>query len=349
MTMARNTLLAMAVSFLLAPALVVGQPKTQKPAATQPDAKDKIVFEVVEIQGNVVVGPVGLKITEPGWTALKLRDRLGAGDVVWAQLRGKVKLAALPAKPPTVMMMETGTVLSIEEAAVVNGVAKVRLALGYGAIRAGVAEGQVRSDMEITCPVATLSKKGTDIFRFEYADGRFNMSLSPLGRGMLQALQFRSGRSGRLGGIRSRFVTPGQFVTHRMGQAIDNVKFDRGTNINDVFGLVGNDKLFTLMNNHGFGFLLPQGGNMLTFFGPSGQGMFGLPGSQTPGQRFPRRKRQQMIQNDGNFGIGQGPLPSILTAGGLGSPLQQMTVPEVRSQTSPGLQIKNPRGPNTPR
>jgi len=339
--MARNKYLATAISILLLPTLIdvaIGQPKPpaqpgdRVPAATpKPPAlpggqpgQEKIVFEVVEIQGNVIVGPVGLKVGQPGWTALKLRDRIGAGDVVFTSLRSKLKLAALPAKPPTVMMLESGTLLNIEEAAIVKGVAKVRLGLGYGAVRAGVAEGQVRSDMEITCPVATLSKKGTDIFRFEYANGRFNMSLSPLGRGMIQAILHQSGQS--------RSITPGQFVTHQMGLAIDNVKFDRGVNINDVWGLVGNDKLFTLMNNHGFGFLLPQGGNM-AFFGAPNQGLFGQPGFLSQGQRFPRRSR--VNQHDGNFGIGQGSLPSILSAGALGSPLQQHAVPESRGPTQP--------------
>ncbi len=338
MTMARNTLLAMTISLLLTPAMTVGQTAAQKPtapAATQPNAKagqSQVIFEVVELQGSPVVGPVGLKIGKDGWTPLKLRDRLGAGDVVFTSLRSKVKLAALPAKPPTVMMLESGTLLNIEEAAIVNGVAKVRLGLGYGAVRAGVAEGQVRSDMEITCPVATLSKKGTDIFRFEYDNGRFNMSLSPLGRGMLQALQFRSGKSG---GMRSRFVTPGQFVTHRMGQTIDNVKFSRGVSVNDVFGIRGNDRLFTLMNNHGFGFLLPQGGSM-AFFGAPNKGLFGHPGFLQQGQRFPRRIREAFNQHDGNFGIGQGSLPAILTGGSLGSPLQQHAVtPGYDGQTPP--------------
>lgn len=341
--MARTTLLAMTVSALLAPAMAASQTTVQMlaaPVATQPDTKtataqDPIVFEVVEIHGNVVVGPVNLKLTEPGWMPLKLRDRLGAGDVVYTPLRSKVKLAALPAEPPTVMMLESGTLLNIEEAAIVKGVAKVRLGLGYGAVRAGVAEGQVRSDMEITCPVATLSKKGTDIFRFEYADGRFNMSLSPLGRGMLQALQFQSGKSGGFRTLRSRFITPGQFVTHRMGQTIDNVKFDRGVNINDVFGVLGNDKRFTLMNNHGFGFLLPQGGNVGSFFGTQGQGLFDHPGFLQQGQRFPRRFRRSLNQHDGNFGIGQGSLPAILTSGALGSPLQQHAVPTRIDQTTP--------------
>lgn len=285
-----------------------------RPAAA---AKGSLVFEVHAVVGRVSVSPSG---TDPklkaGWTRPRVGDFLHAGQQIRTGLRSKIRLVARPETPPTVLMVESGSLINIEELALKKGIAKSRLDLGYGAVRAGVAEAEVRSDMQITCPVATLSKKGTDIFRMEYANGRFRVSLSERGRGLLQAWQLKFNTKGGLLGVRSRFVTPGQFVTQRMTLAIENVQFDREININDLFGLVGNDRLFTLLNDRGLGFLLPQGGNIVNVlgstFGPDAPGISDPGGQGDPLNLFLPRGPAVRSTREGDFGIGQGLIPSVL-------------------------------------
>ena len=288
-----------------------------EPQSSQPVAKPDglLRYQVVQIEGKVRVGPdtdTSLNTNGPGWLTPKAGDLLGPGIQIRVPVRGRLKLSATPSDPPTVVLIESMSNISISELAYKNGVATSRVKLGYGAIRAGVVEGATRSDMEIEAPTATLSKKGTDIFRMEYHDNRFIMSLTDQGRGALQAMQFQSGRFGV-----PRSVTAGQFVTHNLVRAIENVQFDRTININDQFGLVGNDKLFTLLNDRGgFAFLIPGGGQGNELInGQSDKQNNGLesPDQNTNNTLSPAGRRTATIVG-GAFGIGQGNLTSLQAA-----------------------------------
>lgn len=290
------------------------------PAGTQPAASDgSLVYEVFDMQGNVRVGPAGAdpKLAA-GWQSLKKGDSLRSGQAVHVPFRGKLKLVARPADPPTVLLFDSGSLVQISELSLKDGVAKSRLELGYGQIKAGVAEGGTRSDMEIQSPAATLSKRGTDIFSIKVRpDGRFSMHLTDQGRGLVQAIQMQSTQFGALHAMRSRMITPGQWITHQMARAIDNVQFDRNVNINDVYGMKGMDQLFTMLNDRGFGFLLPAGGGSpLNFQGSqSTEDAKTVPGSEQQIQPFPQSLFQGIRTiTDGNFGIGQGDVPSVIGA-----------------------------------
>ncbi|MCB9854977.1 MAG: hypothetical protein H6818_04760 [Phycisphaerales bacterium] len=293
-------------------------------ASSQPVGQpgdEPLYYVVQDFQGKVQYAKIGTDVTTAGgpeWTVVKKGDRLGAGLVIVTPVfGGALKLVLDPSSPPTVMALESGTMIAIDDLAMRNGVSVARLALGVGAVKAGVAEsGDTRSDMTITTPTGTLSKKGTDIFRVEYQNGRFRMSLSENGRGLIQAIQFKFGSQGDVIGSRSRFVTRGQFVTQEMFKAIDHVRFDRDININDLFGQTGNE-ILTILNNRGFGFLLPIGENTVNILGSPNQqptdGMNGLMnGISTAGlgTATPRR--------DGDFGIGQTILPVRSPLGGAG-------------------------------
>lgn len=315
-------------AFLSVEQTVVGQDAnatpaaSSQPAASQPVGKASMYYEVNQVEGKVRVSAIGVDSKlKTGWRRVKVGDLLVAGQQIRTHLRSRVKLVARPATPPTVIMLESGTLMSIDELSKLGDTHKSRIGLRYGAIRAGVAEGQVRSDMEISCPVATLSKKGTDIFRFEYnLNGRFNMSLSDQGRGLLQAIQLQWNAKGNLLRTRSRFVTPGQFVTQRMLQAIDNVQFDREINVNDVFGLAGHEQLISVLNDRGLGFLFAQSTNLVNFTDTStvadqtgivdDTAAGGIGGALTIPQG-------QMMRNlrGGDFGIGQGLIPGIFGSG----------------------------------
>ncbi len=315
--MTRITVCAPALSWVLVAVfanVVLGN--GSGPAVTQPVGDDAtLVYEVWKVQGNVRISKSGTdpKATE-GWRSLKVGDIVKAGEQLHAGIRSKAKLVARPAEPPTVMVVENGLV-NFADLAMKEGVARNRIELAYGSIRAGVAEGETRSDMEIHAPAATLSKKGTDIFGIEARpDGRFNMFLTERGRGLIQAIQTRSTDAGALNTLRSRTVTPGQWVTYQMARAIDNVQFDRNVDLTDPFGVQGIDQLFALINNRGgFGFLLAPGGGSAGLLNASvrtsqdGQGGL-VDDGQTPGTQGVVPVRSQQI---GDFGIGQGGIPGI--------------------------------------
>jgi hypothetical protein len=288
------------------------------PAASQPEGGD-LRYEVYQVGGTVRVSPTGTDpLGEAGWKQLKEGDLLQAGQQVHTSLRGKIKLVARPSNPPTVLYFEPGSLINISELNFKDGAATSRMQISYGAVRAGVAEGTTRSDMEIESPAATLSKRGTDIFRMEYVNGRYNISLSDQGRGMLQAIQ--TGRTG-LSALNSRFITPGQFITHQLARAIDSMQFDRKVNVTDSFGLGGADQLFTMINDRGgFGFLLPQGNNVGGVVGGLGKDNFNQPQGPQDGQNngqqggnnlFGPLGRNVRAAPGGDFGIGQGPLPNL--------------------------------------
>jgi len=306
-----------------------GQTDQAQPAQSATSAKtdtgEQLRYEVTAVSGNVRFAPLGTDpLQDAGWQKVNVGDKLGAGVQIHVPaIRASLKLTARPSEPPTVILIERGTLIGITELHLEKqqGVAKSRVKLAYGAVRAGVAEGATRSDMEIESPVATLSKRGTDIFRFEYRNGRFLMSLSEQGRGLIQAIQTHSGQFGGLDRFRSRYMTPGQFVTQQMMRAIEGVQFDRTVNINDAFGLQGLDETFTILNSHGgLAFLLPQGGNMAGMW-DGGGGTQGLGDKQLGLDPQAQAMLNQLFQAltprtrsspAGDFGIGQGQVPGIV-------------------------------------
>ncbi|MCA9254881.1 MAG: hypothetical protein KDA33_04555 [Phycisphaerales bacterium] len=282
---------------------------TSQPATAA--GETPMYYVVQDVDGRPMYSSVSTDATSAGdanWKVIRIGDRLGSGVKILVPARSALKLVLEPSSPPMVMALTSGTQLAIEDLALRNGVAVARLALGVGAVKAGVAEsGEIRSNMTISTPTGTLSKKGTDIFMVEYQNGRFRMSLSEQGRGLIQAIQLKFGSQGQLLGTRSRFVTRGQFVTQEMFKAIDHVRFDRNINVNDLIGMTGNE-LLTILNNRGFGFVLPIGENTVNILGsPNMQtpdGDTGLMSGVTTvgiGRATPRR--------DGDFGVGQTLLP----------------------------------------
>ncbi len=291
------------------PPLASGQPT----ATSQPAADGEPQYFVVErLNGIAKVAPVGVDVFEEDkWKELKQGDKLGAGVQLYVTGQSQVKLVLEPASPPTVMLIEAFTQLSIEDLAIREGTSTTRIALASGAIRAGVIESTTRSDFLIEAPTATLSKKGTDIFRFEYQNGRFHMSLSSQGRGLVQAIKYKFNNSGDIVDAKSRFVTRGQFVTQQMMRAIDNVKYDRDIQVSDFVGLTTEEQLNLLFNN-GLAILLPFADNSANFLGsPYLTGGVNINGGQRP--TLPPIDGGPIASPDGDFGVGQGLLPGLPT------------------------------------
>jgi len=244
-----NMTTAMAIAILTAG--VVRADATSAPAAAK---SAPLRYQVVQIDGKPRVAAIGVDPkSNTGWQQIKLGDFLVGGQQVSTGLRDSLKLIAVPSDPPTAVMIEKFTNVQISDLEFRQGEqgkeAFSRMQIGYGAVRAGVAEGATRSNMEIATPAATLSKKGTDIFRIHYfSDNDWGMSLSDRGRGLIQAIQNRQ-NFGITGG-QSRFVRPGQSVNQEMLRTIETEIFNRFVNVNDIYGLTNGDiKLISLWGN----------------------------------------------------------------------------------------------------
>lgn len=294
-----------------------------KPAPAASTANQGVYFEVIELTGKPRWAKVGVDPkASNGWSLARIGDRLGGGIQINCPLRSQIKLAMVPATPATVVMLEASTLASIDD--LVKGEANaavVRLGLAYGAFRAGVAEGDVRSDLEIRSPVATLSKRGTWGFRFyvERGTGRWEMSLAE--RGLVEARN-------NLG--QSRLIRPGQWVNQFMARWIESVRFNRPVFVQDLYGLKGSDLTFFLTQSDGLGILLP-GGNQLNIFNEAGRGripldrlnlgnLFTNNGAQGLSQSTQQLRLYRALAdrlrnvgpirlNDGDFGVGFGFVP----------------------------------------
>lgn len=301
-------------------------PAQTNAAAAPVKAAQELRYQVVEVAGVVRAAAIGVDPKSPaGWHPVQVGEFITAGMQINTTFRAKVKLVMVPADPPTVIMIERMTLVQFSELRYEAGAAKARIELGHGAVRAGVAEGSVRSDMQIASPAAVLSKKGTDIFRFWYYNGNdWGMSLSDRGRGLIQAIQLKQGgmTGGGLGGFNSRFVRPGQSVNQEMLRTIETELFNRFVNVNELFGLTNGDiQLISLWGN-GIN-IRGLNGDIIKLRDITGRDI-GLDQMKTKEQLltagvdglrlfqnlpFQTRDNRPRGNNGGDFGIGQGTVP----------------------------------------
>lgn len=224
------------------------QPATQGPAETQPSI-DVMQARVVKVEGRV-----NYSLLQPDGSfgprqPVKVDDLLPPGTRIETSLRSHVVFMF---GDDTVVMIDRATRASIDQFRRVGDTKEIRLGLGHGAVRAGVAETTLRSDMTISTPTATLSKRGTQEFGIEYepSTGRFRVFLTD--QGLVEVLN-------RLTGI-SRALQPGEYVTQAMVRWIEMAKFDRFIPVMDAFGLTNPEHHFNVYHNTGPGISQPGGG-----------------------------------------------------------------------------------------
>ncbi|MHC4443658.1 MAG: FecR domain-containing protein [Planctomycetota bacterium] len=279
----------------------------QNPPTTQPQKVDE------QFQARIikVVGKVSYSIADqnrvPGkWQPAKAGDLLPAGTRIRTRLRSKVVMTF---GDDSVVLIDRATLASIDQFHRTADTKKIRLGLGHGTIRAGVAETTLRSDMTIDTPTATLSKKGTIGFsmRYEKITGRFTIALET--QGLINALNKITNRS--------QSISPGQYVTQAMTRWIETASFDRFVPVVDTFSMTKAEKLFNMVQESGLGVLEPGGGNnVMTLNGRNAGRLFAMLAEQ----RRNRLIRDQIKPDgtrifnrpEGNFGTGSGLLPSLL-------------------------------------
>lgn len=221
-----------------------------------------IKAKVIEVKGVVETVPVG---TDPldadAWKPLKEGDTIGNDVMIRTGLRSRCVLMFGEEPNQTVISVRRATLARISEFVRTSTEQRIKLGLGYGAIRGGSSEGTLRSDVVIDSTVATLAKRGTEGFELEIepTTGRFRISLSR--SGLVDALS-------RLNNQR-RTVAPGQYATS------DNIAkmwvnqdiFDRCVRFYEQEALSEQDLEFVAKETTG-----------LSNLGPAGRGLFNASG-----------------------------------------------------------------------
>lgn len=289
-------------SFGWAQAPAASQPAdTPSVAATQPSTVDE-PFEAtaIKVVGNVSYARANPDGTPGEFKPLREGDRLGAGTIVETRLRSKVMLAF---GPDTVVLIDRVTRANIDQFHRAGDTKKIQLGLGHGLIRAAAVETTLRSDMTISNPIATLSKRGTLDFgmRYEPGSGRYVVFLNE--EGMVEL--FDSLRDAH------RTIGPGQYVTQALLTWIQTRTLDNYIPITDPWGITRDEFRWNAQFGRGVAVIEPGAGlgNFFSQYSPSNRlgtgGGFSSPpvvpvGPVSPGGPL------QLIRPEGNFGTGLG-------------------------------------------
>lgn len=217
--------------------------QTTRPAE---EKAEQLKARVVSVAGAASWAPAAASPTDKqAWKAVQVGDEYDAGTQIKTSLRSAVVLTF---GDDTVVKIERMTLASIDQFHKSATTKTTRLGLGYGAVRAGVAEGALRSDFAVDSPVATLSKRGTDGIYFyqEPRTGRFVISLA------------RAGELEILHRIRQqlRLLRRGENVTQRLLNFILRSQIDRNFHF-FTGGLTDTELRFEMRNTTGLSILSP--------------------------------------------------------------------------------------------
>ncbi len=228
-------------------------PKITTPATTNttttPADPGAIFATVLETNGDAAY-----RIEEAGeWKPLKVGDKLPALTQIRTGIGGSAKLQIGEEEPYSAVVIDPVSALILSELSKTTEVKKVRVGVGYGRIRAGVAEGGLRSDFTVDSPVATLSKKGTWNFGLFYERSTDRFEIFLLDRGLVEALNKITGDL--------RTVKPGEAVTNAMRIWCDEAQLRRNVALADLLGQDDYEIAFNRLRNDGIGIVDVGSGN----------------------------------------------------------------------------------------
>lgn len=169
----------------------------QQPPAAAPADAQRMEATVAEVTGSVKKAPSGTNTADAaGWTVVKLNDLLAPGTQIKTGFRSSVSLLF---GDDTVVHVKQLSNVSIDDHYTTATVKSVRLGLGYGTIRGGSTESELRSDVVVDSTVATLAKRGTEGWQLQVdpSTGRFSASVSR--SGLVEALSLLTGKSRTVG------------------------------------------------------------------------------------------------------------------------------------------------------
>lgn len=223
-----------------------GSSPSTSPAATAPS--DLVRARVIEVRGDAqasAMDPVD-------WRKLKVNDELVEGTQIRTGINASVKLQIGQQEPYTALIVQAMSHVYFTEGRLTGDSKKVRVGVGYGHIRAGVAEGGLKSDFTVDSPVATLSKKGTWNFGLYYERGTNHFDVYLLDRGLVDVLNKDLGIS--------RELHPGEAVTRAMRRWLDEAPLRRNIPVVDVLGQSNLTVAFNRVDTDGLRVINPEGG-----------------------------------------------------------------------------------------
>lgn len=233
------------------------QPDNQKPPAA--DAKqsptatadrEPLSATVIELVGDVQHAPLGTR----DWKPCQVDDAYPPKTKIRTGLRASIKLKIGEEEPYTAMIIESVGLVSLAEAFKTKTTKRVRIGVGYGKVRAGVAEGGLESDFTIDTPVVTLSKRGTWNFGLSYERFTDRFEVFLIDRGLIDALNQRLGVNRRL--------WPREVVTQVMRRWLDEAPLRRNVAVADLFGQQDFELAFNRLRLDGLGILHPGQGQI---------------------------------------------------------------------------------------
>jgi len=259
-----------------------------------------LVFEAVaqDVVGTVEYAagdadPLDLEAWKPVENGMKL----GPDTQIRTGMRSSCTLLFGSDPNITVIQLRRGTSAKLIDYQRTANEQRVRMGLGYGAVRGGSSEGTLRSDVVVDSSVATLAKRGTEGWEIEIepVSGTFRISLSR--SGLVEAISHEQDER--------REVAPGEYATNAniarmwVNQAI----FDRAVGPYEFQSLSQMDADFLINSTTGLSSLGPAGGQLFGLDGrPRGQAnLFGLSNLRSlPMMIIDRRP---VNRPDGNFGF----------------------------------------------
>jgi hypothetical protein len=162
--------------------------------------------EVIEVAGTVefAIGDAD-PLDLDAWQPVTEGMRLAANTQVRTGMRSRCTLQFGEGPNITVIQLRRATLAKISDYRRTVNEQRIRIGLGYGAVRGGSSEGTLRSDVVVDSTVATLAKRGTEGWEIEIepVSGTFRISLSR--SGLVEALSKEEQER--------RLVSPGEYAT----------------------------------------------------------------------------------------------------------------------------------------
>ena len=224
--------------------------RAEKPAA-QPAASDQkqpIRARVIELHGDVKHAPLDSQEYQP----CQLDDEYPERTKIITGVRSSIKLQIGDEQPYTCMLIEAVGKTVLSEAYKTKDTKKVRVGVGYGRIRAGVAEGGLKSDFTVDSPVATLSKRGTWGFTLFYERDTDFFEISLTDRGLIEVINRMTRKR--------RMINPKELITSAMRAWLDQAPFERNVSVPDILGQGDIGVAFNRLQQSGLGVLAPGSG-----------------------------------------------------------------------------------------
>ena len=234
--------------------------KASQSVDTADNADATLKADVIEVKGAVEYAHVGADpLDAAAWKPVAEGMKLGVDTQIRTGIRSRCVLMFGDAPDQTVISLRRATLASIGDFRKTPDEQRIRIGLGYGAVRGGSSEGTLRSDVVIESTVATLAKRGTEGFQIEIEpmSGFFRISLAE--SGLVEAFSNETNRR--------KSVRPGEYATNtniaRMW--INQDIFDRAVKFYEVESVSPADLKFLTRNTTGFSSLAPNGSGVFSF------------------------------------------------------------------------------------